>query len=141
MSEANDVNEVKSMFPKINTIFQSHLRFLKERKVPLNQLAFTKRISKNYDEYEDRNTVENNAILNLSAGGKSLKAGEILKYIITDYYRKTSKKRSIPIELANSRTKYDIKRYSEVLREVTNTVTQPFGLSMSIDNTHAFSEF
>ena len=100
-----------------------------------------KRISKNYNEYEDRNTVEHNAILNLSGGGKSLKAGQILKYIVTDYYRKNSKKRSIPMELANSQTKYDIKRYSELLREVTNTVTQPFGLSINIDNIHAFSEF
>lgn len=138
LSEANDVNEVKSMFPKIHNIFQSHLRILKERRVPLNELAFTKRISKNFDEYEDRNTVENNAILNLSGGGKSLKAGQILKYIVTDYYRKNSKKRSIPIELANSQTKYDIKRYCEVLRDVTNTVTEPFGLSINIDN---FSEF
>jgi DNA polymerase elongation subunit (family B) len=136
LSEANTINEVKSMFPKIHRIFQTHLRFLKERRVSLNELAFTKRISKNYNEYEDRNTVEHNAILNLSGGGKSLKAGQILKYIVTDYYRKNSKKRSIPIELINSRTKYDIKRYSELLREVTNTITEPFGLTMSIDNIH-----
>jgi DNA polymerase, archaea type len=126
------------MFPKIHTIFESHLRFLKERKVPLNELAFTKRISKNYDEYQDRNTVENSAIQKLSGGGKSLKAGQILKYIVTDYYRKNSKKRSIPIELANSKTKYDIKRYCEVLQEVTNTVTQPFGLSMKAENIKCF---
>ena len=138
LSEANSVNEVKSMFPKIHTIFESHLRFLKERKVPLNELAFTKRISKNYDEYQDRNTVENSAIQKLSGGGKSLKAGQILKYIVTDYYRKNSKKRSIPIELANSQTKYDIKRYCEVLREVTNTVTEPFGLSLKAENIKCF---
>ena len=138
LSEADRVEEVKSMFPKIQTIFQSHLRFLKERKVPLNELAFTKRISKNYNEYENRNTVENNAIQKLSGGGKSLKAGQILKYIVTDYYRKNSKKRSIPIELANSKTKYDIKRYCEVLQEVTNTVTQPFGLSMKAENIKCF---
>jgi DNA polymerase, archaea type len=74
--------------------------------------------------------VENNALSNLSGGGKSLRAGEILKYIITDYYRKSSKNRSIPIELANSQTKYDVKRYCEILEDVTNTVTEPFGLSL-----------
>lgn len=138
LSEADTINEAKAMFPKIHTIFLSHLKFLKERRISLNDLAFTKRISKNYDEYEDRNTLENNAILNLSGGGKSLRAGEILKYVVTDYYRKNSKKRSIPIELANSQTKYDVKRYCQVLEEVTNTVVQPFGLSIKIENTIEF---
>lgn len=130
LSEADTVDEVKAMFPKIRTLFQSHLKFLKQRRVALNDLVFTKRISKNYDEYQDRNTLENNAILNLSGEGKSLRAGEILKYVITDYYRTHSNKRSIPIELANSQTKYDVKRYCELLEEVTNTVTEPFGLSL-----------
>jgi DNA polymerase elongation subunit (family B) len=119
-------------------IFQHHLRLLKERRVNLDNLAFTKRISKNFDEYEDRNTVENNAILKLSRGGKSLRAGEILKYVITDYYRKYSKKRSIPIELANSHTEYDVKRYCEILEDVTNTVTEPFGLSLKGDGAVQF---
>jgi DNA polymerase-2 len=106
--------------------------------VNLNNLAFTKRISKNYNEYEDRNTVENNAILNLSKGGKSLRAGEILKYVITDYYRKYSKKRSVPIELASSQTRYDVKRYCEILEDVTNTVTEPFGMSLKDEGAMQF---
>ena len=130
LSEADTVSEVKSMFPKIINIFQHHLNLLTERRVNLNNLAFTKRISKNYDEYEDRNTVEHNAISNLSKGGKSLRAGEILKYVITDYYRKYSTKRSVPIELVNSHTRYDVKRYCEILKDVTNTVTEPFGMSV-----------
>ena len=138
LAEADTINEVKAMFPKIMELFQSHLKQLKERRVNLNELVFTKRISKNYDEYEDRNTVENNAILNLSGGGKSLRAGEILKYVVTDYYRKHSKKRSIPIELANSETKYDVKRYCELLEEVTNTVTEPFGLSLKSEHAIQF---
>ena len=130
LAEADTVNQVKVMFPKIKYIFENHLKALKERRVSLNELVFTKRTSKNYDEYEDRDTVENNAISNLSGEGKPLRAGEILKYVITDYYRRHSKKRSIPIELANSKTRYDVKRYCEILEEVTNTVTEPFGLSI-----------
>jgi len=129
LAEGDSVNDVKMIFPKIQYVFQNHLKLLKERRVPLNELVFTKRTSKNYDEYQDRNTVENNAISKLSGEGKSLRAGEILKYIITDYYRWHSKKRSIPIELANSQTKYDVKRYCEIL-EVTNTVAEPFGLKL-----------
>ncbi len=130
LAETDTVNDVITMFPKIQDVFGKHLKLLKERRVSLNELVFTKRTSKNYDEYQDRNTVENNAILNLHGEGKSLRAGEILKYIIIDYYRSNSKKRSIPIELANSRTKYDVKRYCEILKEVTSTVTGPFGLML-----------
>ncbi|CAN5569424.1 type B DNA-directed DNA polymerase [soil metagenome] len=130
LAEADTINEVKMLFPEIRYMLEKHLLLLKERKVPLNELVFTKRTSKSYNEYEDRNTVENNAISNLSGQGKSLRAGQILKYVITDYYRKDSKNRSIPIELANSQTRYDVKRYSELLVEVTNTVTEPFGLSL-----------
>ena len=76
--------------------------------------------------------------MNVSGGGKSLRAGQILKYVVTDYYRKHSKKRSIPIELANSETKYDVKRYCELLEEVTNTVTEPFGLSLKSEHAIQF---
>lgn len=134
LSEADNISEVKAILPRVKAIFELHLKLLKERKVSLSDLVFTKRISKNYDEYENRDTVENNSILSLSKGGKSLRAGEILKYIITDYYRKNSRKRSIPIELANSQTKYDIKRYCEILQEVTDTVTKPFGISLTTES-------
>jgi DNA polymerase-2 len=138
LSEAANISEVKMMFPKIKKIFESHLELLKERNVSLTDLVFTKRVSKNYDEYEDRDTVENNALLDLSGGGKPLRAGEILKYVVTDYYRRHSKKRSVPIELANSRTKYDVKRYCEILIEVTDTVTKPFGISLKAENAIQF---
>jgi DNA polymerase-2 len=55
-------------------------------KVPLEELVFTKRISKNSSEYRNRNTLESNAIIQLEIEGKSLRAGEILQYIVTDYY-------------------------------------------------------
>ena len=58
------------------------MKLLKERKVNLTDLVFTKKGFKNYDEYEDRDTVENNALLDLSGGGKSLRVGEILKYVV-----------------------------------------------------------
>jgi hypothetical protein len=58
-----------------------------------NLIGWTKRISKNVDEYENRNTVELDALLQLKNAGKSPKAEQILKYVITDYYRKKFKKK------------------------------------------------
>jgi hypothetical protein len=38
------------------------------------------------------------------------------------------KLRSIPIELVTSRTKYNTKRYCELLCKTVNSITEPFGL-------------
>lgn len=131
MSEANSIKEVRDLMPKVRDIFQMHLKLLKYRKVPINDLVITKRISKNVNDYENRNTVELDALLQLNNTGKSLKAGQILKYVITDYYRKNSRKRSVPFELVNSKTVYDAKRYCELLTETCNSVTEPFGLRLT----------
>lgn len=131
MSEANSIKEVRDLMPKVRDIFQMHLKLLKYRKVPINDLVITKRISKNVNEYENRNTVELDALLQLNNTGKSLKAGQILKYVITDYYRKNSRKRGVPFELVNSKTVYDAKRYCELLTETCNSVTEPFGLRLT----------
>jgi DNA polymerase-2 len=131
MSEANSIREVRDLMPKVRDMFQMHLELLKNRNVPISDLVLTKRISKNVDEYENRNTVELDALLQLNNTGKSLKAGQILKYVITDYYRKNSRKRSVPFELVNSKTVYDAKRYCELLTETCNSVTEPFGLRLT----------
>lgn len=86
-----------------------HLELLRYKKIPINDLILTKRISKDVDEYKNRNTMELDALLQLKQEGKSLKSGQILKYVLIDYYRKNSRKRSIPIELINSKTVYDAK--------------------------------
>ena len=131
MSEANSIKEVRDLMPKVRKFFQLHLELLRYKKVPINDLVLTKRISKDVDEYKNRNTVELDALLQLKHAGKSLKSGQILKYVLTDYYRKNSRKRSIPVELINSKTVYDAKRYSELLVETCNSVTEPFGLKLT----------
>ena len=131
MSEANSIKEVRDLMPKVRKFFQMHLELLRYKKVPINDLVLTKRISKDVDEYKKRNTVELDALLQLKHAGKSLKSGQILKYVLTDYYRKNSRKRSVPVELINSKTVYDTKRYSELLVETCNSVTEPFGLKLT----------
>jgi DNA polymerase-2 len=129
MAKGNNINEVKVLMPKVKNTFQKYLQLLKEGKFQLDELAFTKQLSKNSDEYQSRNTVEKNAIMQLRIEGKSLKAGQILKYIITNYYKK--QKRSIPIELINEKTDYDLRKYTELLVESCNSVTAPFGYTFS----------
>ena len=133
MSAGNTVNEVKALIlTKVKDIFQSYIAILREKRVPLQELIFTKRLSKNSNEYyQNRNTIENNALRLLETEGKSPKAGEMLQYIITDYSQKHGsgkvRRRAVPIELINEKTTYDITRYTELLVETCNSVTEPFG--------------
>jgi DNA polymerase, archaea type len=136
MATGNTIKGVKSLIPEISNIFNNYIHQLKVGKVPLQHLIFTKIISMNADEYQNRDTVEKNSLdLLRFECGKHLRAGEILQYIITDYYQKYSKIRSIPVQLINEEveetTIYDTRRYAELLIEVCNSVTKPFGYSCS----------
>jgi len=133
IAKGNSINEVKALIiPKVNDIIHKYVQLLKENKVSLEELVFTKRLSKNSNNYQNRNTIENNGLMKLNNEGKSLRAGEVLQYIITDYYH--SKNRAIPIELINhKRTFYDIRKYSELLIQTCNSVIEPFGIKLNLE--------
>lgn len=126
MAEGNSVREVKALMPKVRGIFEKYKQQLKEGRVPLVDLILTKMLSKDSNAYTVE-TAETGSIYQLEDEGKSMHAGQVLQYIITDYYRKNSRKRSIPVELINERTTYDPRRYTELLARTCNTVTEPFG--------------
>jgi DNA polymerase I len=133
MASGNTIKGVKSLIPEVSNVIKNYIHQLKAGKVPLQHLIITKIISMSVDEYQNRDTVEKNSLdLLRSECGKHLRAGEILQYIITDYYQKHSKIRSIPVQLINEEaTIYDARRYVELLIEVCNSVTKPFGYSCS----------
>jgi DNA polymerase-2 len=127
MAQGNNINEVKALIPKVKETFEKYKQQLKEGRVPLIDLVFTKMLSKNTNAYTANNTAETGAIYQLQEEGKSVRAGQILQYVITDYYRKNSRKRAIPVALINEKATYDSKRYTQLLATVCNSVTEPFG--------------
>ena len=138
IARGNSINEVKKLMPEVMNTFQKYAVRLKEGQVPLEELVFTKILSKDFDEYQKgRNTVENSAISLLNSEGKTMKAGELLRYVITDYYQRYSIIRAIPIELINfdlektKKTTYDLIRYKELLVETCNSVIEHFGYAVS----------
>ena len=131
MTTGNNINEVKTLMPKVKDTFDKYILLLKENDVRLEELVFTKRLSKNSNNYQSRNTIENNALTKLNNEGKLLKTGEVLQYIITDYYQTRSKNnRAIPIELINQTHSYDVIKYIELLTQTCNSVTEPFGFKL-----------
>jgi DNA polymerase elongation subunit (family B) len=126
MAQGNNIKEVKALMPKVKETFQKYKQQLKEGRVPLVDLIFTKMLSKDTNAYT-ANTAETGAIYQLQDEGKSMRTGQILQYVITDYYRKNSRKRVIPVALINEKTTYDSRRYTQLLAAVCNSVTEPFG--------------
>jgi DNA polymerase-2 len=126
MAKGDTVKEVKALMPQVYDLFLQYRQRLLDGKVPLADLIFTKMLSKDSGDYSV-NTVEMGALYQLVDEGESMKAGEVLQYVITDNKRKNARKRSVPVELINENTKYDANRYIELLAEAGNSITKPFG--------------
>ncbi|HEX9318585.1 MAG TPA: DNA polymerase domain-containing protein [Nitrososphaeraceae archaeon] len=133
MAEGKTVLEVVDLMPKVKEIFDTNIEMIRKNKISLDELVFTRRISKDFGDYDERSTVENHALTQLSKEGKALKAGQILKYVVTNYYYKNAAKRSIPIELTTSKTKYDVRRYTELFIETCSSIIEPFGMKLSCE--------
>jgi DNA polymerase-2 len=135
MSIGSSIKEVRALMPEVFQHLEEYKHMLKDRTIPIEELSFSKRRSKDFNEYElNRNTVENNAMVQLSRQGKSLIGGQILRYIITDYGggRKKKKRKPVatPLELIDDKSAYDVKRYTELLAQTCNSGT-PFGYTVS----------
>lgn len=127
MAGCENINEIIKKIPHLETIYKKYKSLLISRKVNYTDLIFTKRISKNSNDCEDRKTIENCVLKKLAEGGTHLHAGEQIKYIITDFYSKNYLNRATPIELINKNNpNYDKKRYLEILKKTYDSVTRVF---------------
>ena len=124
LAEADTAAEARTRVPECVEIFLRYAGALRRHEVPTSELAYTTNLSKAPEEYTTT-TVQNAAIKQLTREGASLHAGEGIKYIITDYKGKDSK-RAIPLDMVGDRTSYDSGRYVRLLAETCSSVLQPF---------------
>jgi DNA polymerase-2 len=126
MARGDTEKQVRELMPEVDAIFDKYADALRSGRVPLDELLFTKQLSKASSEYSNRKTVEVDAVRQLEAEGRRLKAGEVIRYVITDYRAKHGP-RSVPEELIEQGTAYDAPRYVELLAKVCDSLTLPFG--------------
>jgi len=124
LAEADSVAEAKAKVPGCVEIFLRHAESLARHEIPAPELAFTTNLSKVPEEYTTM-TVQNAAIKQLVGEGATLHAGEGIRYVITDYRGKDSK-RATPADVIQDETKYDSERYIELLAETCSSVLEPF---------------
>ena len=127
MSAYSNIHEITKCLPILESIYKKYINLICTKKISYTDLIFTKRMSKASNEYADRDTIENCVLKQLTNNGKSLNAGEEIKYIITNFYHECFLERAIPIELIDENDiKYDTKRYLELLKETYDSVTKFF---------------
>ena len=135
MSIGSSIKEVRALMPEVSQHLEKYKHMLKDRTIPIEDLAFSKRRSKDFNEYDhNRNTTENDAMVQLSKEGKSLIGGQILRYIITNHNgRKERGRAAIPLETIDENTTYDVDRYTELLAQTCNSVIEPFGYNIPVE--------
>ena len=135
MTSGNTIEDVQSLMPIVFEHFEKYRQLLKNRAIPIEELAFSKRRSKDFNEYDlKRKTVENSAMVQLNREGKSIIGGQILRYMITNYNgRKKRRPAAAPLEIIDENTTYDVDKYTELLAQTCNSVIEPFGYNIPIE--------
>jgi len=124
LAKADTVAEAKGKVPECVEIFLRHAEALARHEIPAPELAFATNLSKAPGEYTTM-TVQHAAIKQLVGEGAKLHAGEGIRYVITDYRGKDSK-RATPLDVVKDETKYDSGRYIVLLAEACSSVLEPF---------------
>ena len=124
LAGADTVAEAKGKVQECVQVFLKHADSLARHDIPASELAFTTNLSKAPDEYTTM-TVQHSAVKQLVGEGASLHAGEGIRYVITDYKGKDSK-RATPLDMVRDQAKYDAERYVGLLAEACSSVLEPF---------------
>ena len=124
LARGGSVAEARASVPGCVEIFLGYAKALEKHEIPASDLAFTSNLSKAPAEYTTM-TVQRAAVKQLVAEGASLHAGEGVRYVITDYRGKDSK-RAIPLDMVEDQTRYDAGRYIRLLAEACSSVLEPF---------------
>ena len=124
LARADSAAEATAEVPQCVEIFLGFADALARHEIPASELAFTTNLSKAPEEYSTM-TVQHAAIRQLVSEGAKLHAGEGIRYVITDYRGKGSK-RATPLDMAKDMADYDAPRYIRLLAETCSSVLEPF---------------
>lgn len=131
LSEAGNIPEFMELIPNSLDILKKYVKRIKSGDCSLDELLFTKRVTRSKDEYLQLN---NNAacILQLNDAGVEVKPGENIQYIIKDsssnkYYRKVKAKSN-----CQETESYDKEKYISYLCKSVDSMFLPFGYNEKV---------
>ena len=127
LARYNNCSEVKMHIMEAVEVLAKYVRMLEERKVAVEDLVIHRKLSKKVSDYR-KDIVQAIVSRQLARHGRALDAGEPVGYVITDFYNKRPEKRAAAIDLLQDHD-YDVRKYSEMLIDSTNTILNPFGIT------------
>lgn len=126
LAKAPDKPALSRQVPRTLEILKGYLKRLSDHEVELGDLAITKNLSLEVEEYTN-DVAQAVAARQLVLAGRKLAAGQSIQYIFRDTDAKIPEKRIIPLELASEGLEYDVEKYSDLLLEAIGYILTPLG--------------
>jgi len=125
LGKAVNADGFRARLPEALSILKGYVKSLVEGKVPVQDLFISKRLSMNPADYI-HHVFQAIAAIQLAGEGIEVSAGQTIKYLITDAENRRVDRRVRAAELVSGDTKYDKKKYLELLMNAAANILSPF---------------
>ncbi len=125
LSNANNSREFEALMPQAVEVLKKYVSRLREGHVSIEELAISKSLSKNPDEYTHR-VPQALAARHFTREGGTVHAGQQISYVLTRSVSKTSRVNALSPELADESTIYDPEKYVDLLISSAANLLLPF---------------
>ncbi len=126
LAEAPDAAGYRARVPAVLDVLAEYALRLWEGRVPLEELAITKTVSKKPEEYR-HDTLSALAARQLARKGIAVHPGEAVRYVIQQERAADKAARVRPLELLGDDASYDAAKYVDLLVRAAETVLAPCG--------------
>ncbi|OGU64821.1 MAG: hypothetical protein A3H45_07640 [Ignavibacteria bacterium RIFCSPLOWO2_02_FULL_55_14] len=126
LSDAKNVEEVKTRVPELLEIVRDHVAMLRSGRANPMDLVLRRNLTREAEEYTT-NTVSAVVSKMLHATGVHLATGEMVEFIILDRTGKRKPEKAKPLALYAFEDGYDIDQYVEFALKAAETMLSPFG--------------
>jgi len=126
LSKARNSEEFKRATPSALDVTDIYVRDLLDRKIPLEKLVITKRVSKNLNDYRQWNDSVA-ALKQLSYKGFDIQPGEVVEYVICDAGSHSASERVKVAQFLRGDETYDADKYVEQVLRATADLLSPLG--------------
>jgi DNA polymerase-2 len=131
IAQASTRAEFAARLPRCLEMVAARVDALRAGQVPLQDLAFTYRLSREPREYAT-NTLNAIVAWELAGRGIKLDAGESIRYVVTDYKAAVPSDRARSTEFLDGSWGYDVERYTEIFLRAVETILTPLGVNVKM---------
>ena len=124
LADAPNAGQLADQLPRVHTLLQDRLSALRQRKIPLEELLISQKISRSLEEYKVPSPAAR-AAAQLAAIDKNLIPGQRVRFL---YTRGKPGVFAWDLEERPDPKTIDIDRYAELLCRAAYTILQPLGV-------------